>query len=104
MLKLSNLVIVKESPLQFLYTDRSGLLHILITFCYYFIETGKSGRAKKKQAAEHLLEMENQMQVAQEEMKARKEAADKKEAALNKGQEIITAGVTPRRTPARFGL
>lgn len=67
-------------------------------------ETGKSGRAKKKQAAEHLLEMENQMQVAQEEMKARKEAADKKEAALNKGQEIISAGATPRRTPARFGL
>ncbi|KAF7265584.1 ATP-dependent RNA helicase l(1)G0007 [Rhynchophorus ferrugineus] len=67
-------------------------------------ETGKSGRAKKKQAAEHLLEMENQMQVAQEEMKARKEAADKKEAAMNKGQEIISAGATPRRTPARFGL
>ncbi|XP_050295240.1 pre-mRNA-splicing factor ATP-dependent RNA helicase PRP16 isoform X2 [Anthonomus grandis grandis] len=67
-------------------------------------ETGKSGRAKKKQAAEHLLEMENQMQVAQEEMKARKEAAEKKEAALNKGQEIVSAGVTPRRTPARFGL
>lgn len=67
-------------------------------------ETGKSGREKKKQAAEHLLEMENQMQVAQEEMKARKEAAEKKEAALNKGQEIISAGATPRRTPARFGL
>ncbi|XP_060516896.1 pre-mRNA-splicing factor ATP-dependent RNA helicase PRP16 [Cylas formicarius] len=67
-------------------------------------ETGKSGRAKKKQAAEHLLEMENQMQVAQEEMKARKEAAEKKEAAMHKGQEIINAGTTPRRTPARFGL
>ncbi|CAH1163774.1 unnamed protein product [Phaedon cochleariae] len=67
-------------------------------------ETGKSGRAKKKQAAEHLLEMENQMQVAQEEMKARKEAAEKKEAALNKGQEIVSAGTTPRRTPSRFGL
>nr|XP_023024315.1 pre-mRNA-splicing factor ATP-dependent RNA helicase PRP16 isoform X1 [Leptinotarsa decemlineata] len=67
-------------------------------------ETGKSGRAKKKQAAEHLLEMENQMQLAQEEMKARKEAAEKKEAALHKGQEIVSAGATPRRTPARFGL
>ncbi|CAG9766149.1 unnamed protein product [Ceutorhynchus assimilis] len=67
-------------------------------------ETGKSGRAKKKQAAEHLLEMENQMQVAQEEMKARKEAAEKKEAAMYKGQEIVSAGATPRRTPARFGL
>nr|CAI5831091.1 unnamed protein product [Callosobruchus analis] len=67
-------------------------------------ESGKSGRAKKKQAAEHLLEMENQMQKAQEEMKARKEAAEKKEAALNKGQEIVSAGATPRRTPSRFGL
>ncbi|XP_044269534.1 pre-mRNA-splicing factor ATP-dependent RNA helicase PRP16 [Tribolium madens] len=67
-------------------------------------ETGKSGRAKKKQAAEHLQEMENQMQVAQEEMRARKEAADKREAAMNKGQEIVSAGATPRRTPARFGL
>ncbi|KAF2902759.1 hypothetical protein ILUMI_03424 [Ignelater luminosus] len=67
-------------------------------------ETGKSGRAKKKQAAEHLQEMENQMHMAQEEMRARKEAADKREAALNKGQEIISAGTTPRRTPARLGL
>ncbi|XP_056646723.1 pre-mRNA-splicing factor ATP-dependent RNA helicase PRP16 [Diorhabda sublineata] len=67
-------------------------------------ETGKSGRAKKKQAAEHLLEMESQMQMAQEEMKARKEAAEKKVAAMNKGQEIISAGTTPRRTPSRFGL
>lgn len=67
-------------------------------------ETGKSGRAKKKQAAEHLLEMENQMQMAQEEMKARKEAAEKKVAAMNKGQEIVSAGTTPRRTPSRFGL
>lgn len=67
-------------------------------------ETGKTGRAKKKQAAQHMLEMENQMQAAQEEMKARKEAADKREAALNKGQDIISAGATPRRTPSRFGL
>ncbi|KAB0795763.1 hypothetical protein PPYR_09824 [Photinus pyralis] len=67
-------------------------------------ETGKSGRAKKKQAAEHLQEMENQMHMAQEEMRARKEAADKRDAALNKGQEIISAGTTPRRTPARLGL
>ncbi|KAJ8970626.1 hypothetical protein NQ317_006625 [Molorchus minor] len=37
-------------------------------------------------------------------MKARKEAADKREAALNKGQEIVSAGTTPRRTPSRLGL
>ncbi|KAK4876670.1 hypothetical protein RN001_009176 [Aquatica leii] len=67
-------------------------------------ETGKSGRAKKKQAAEHLQEMENQMHLAQEEMRARKEAADKRDAALNKGQEIVSAGTTPRRTPSRLGL
>lgn len=67
-------------------------------------ETGKSGRTKRKQAQEHLQEMEGQMQLALEQMKARKEAAEKKEAALNKGQEILTPGATPRRTPARLGL
>lgn len=44
------------------------------------------------------------MQAAQEEMRSRREEAEKKEAALNKGQQIIYAGTTPRRTPARFGL
>lgn len=65
---------------------------------------GRSGRTKRKQAAEHLQEMESQMEVAQLEMKARKAEQDRKEAALSKGQEILTPGSTPRRTPARFGL
>lgn len=67
-------------------------------------ETGRSGRANRRQAAEHLQEMEHQMQMAQEEMRVRKEEAEKKEAALNKEQAIISAGATPRRTPARLGL
>lgn len=67
-------------------------------------ETGRSGRANRRQAAEHLQEMELQMQMAQEEMRVRKEEAEKKEAALNKEQVIVSAGATPRRTPARLGL
>lgn len=67
-------------------------------------ETGRSGLAKRKQAAEHLQEMESQMEDAQKAIKARKEEEERKEAALSKGQEILTPGSTPRRTPARFGL
>lgn len=67
-------------------------------------ETGRSGRANRRQAAEHLQEMEQQMQMAQEEMRVRKEEAEKREAALNKEQAIVSAGTTPRRTPARLGL
>ncbi|XP_044732439.1 pre-mRNA-splicing factor ATP-dependent RNA helicase PRP16 isoform X2 [Chrysoperla carnea] len=67
-------------------------------------ETGRSGLAKRKQAAEHLQEMESQMEDAQKAIKARKEEEERKEAALSKGQEILTPGTTPRRTPARFGL
>lgn len=71
-------------------------------------ETGRSGRAKRKQAMEHLQEMEGQMKMAQEEMKARKEEAEKKELAGHRKKEILTPGVmepaTPKRTPARLGL
>lgn len=41
-------------------------------------ETGRSGSAKRRQALEHLQEMEGQMKVAQEEMKARQEELDRK--------------------------
>ncbi len=44
-------------------------------------ETSKSNTAKKKKAQEHLQEMEEQMKIAQEEIKARKEEQEKKEAA-----------------------
>ena len=41
-------------------------------------ETGRSGRAKRRQALEHLQEMEGQMKIAQEEIKARKEEQERK--------------------------
>lgn len=44
-------------------------------------ETGKSGSAKRKHAMEHMQEMEGQMKLAQEEIKARKDEQDRKAAA-----------------------
>jgi len=41
-------------------------------------ETGRSGRAKRRQALEHLQEMEGQMKIAQVEIKARKEEQERK--------------------------
>lgn len=67
-------------------------------------ETGKSGREKKKQAAEHLHVMEAQMLQAQEEIERQKLNAAEKEESLSIKQEILTPGTTPRRTPARIGL
>lgn len=67
-------------------------------------ETGRSGREKKKQAAEHLQEMEEQMQQAQKKMEEDKLDAAQKQEALQLKQEILTPGATPRRTPSRIGL
>ncbi|XP_030382002.1 pre-mRNA-splicing factor ATP-dependent RNA helicase PRP16 [Scaptodrosophila lebanonensis] len=68
-------------------------------------ESGRSGREKKKQAAEHLKEMEAQMLQAQHEMEERKMRAAHREEQLAAKQEIATPGTTtPRRTPARIGL
>lgn len=41
-------------------------------------ETGRSGSAKRRQALEHLHEMEGQMKAAQEEMRARQEEMERK--------------------------
>ncbi|KAL0271520.1 UNVERIFIED_CONTAM: hypothetical protein PYX00_008588 [Menopon gallinae] len=71
-------------------------------------ETGRSGRDKRKLALEHLHEMESQMKIAQEEIKARKEEAEKRELAGQRKTEILTPGLreppSVRRTPKRFGL
>lgn len=74
-------------------------------------ETGRSGSAKRRQALEHLQEMEGQMKMAQEEMKARQEERERKNTAGSRKGEIVTPGMrdpgtpaTPRRTPARLGL
>ncbi|KAG5684933.1 hypothetical protein PVAND_014141 [Polypedilum vanderplanki] len=68
-------------------------------------ESGKSGRDKRKQAAEHLHKMESQMQEAQEEIEREKQLNAQKQEAIMAKQEIVTPGTsTPRRTPARIGL
>lgn len=69
-------------------------------------ETGKSGRDKRKQAVEHLHEMESQMRKAQEEIERDKQMEVEKQEAILLKQEIVTPGAapTPRRTPARIGL
>lgn len=68
-------------------------------------ETGRSGREKKRQAAEHLQEMEQQMQQAQQQMEVDKMVAAQRQEALIPKQEILTpGGSTPRRTPSRIGL
>lgn len=69
-------------------------------------ESGKSGRDKRKQAAEHLHKMEEQMKQAQEEIEREKQLNAQKQEAIQAKNEIVTPGstATPRRTPARIGL
>ncbi|KAK0086647.1 hypothetical protein PV325_002823 [Microctonus aethiopoides] len=74
-------------------------------------ETGGSGRAKRKQAMEHLDAMEKQMKDAEEEMKARAQEQLEREQASVRKKEILTPGMrepgTPasyRKTPGRLGL
>ncbi|EDS38208.1 pre-mRNA splicing factor ATP-dependent RNA helicase PRP16 [Culex quinquefasciatus] len=67
-------------------------------------ETGKSSREKRKQAAEHLHQMESQMQKAQEQMEQQKLQEVERQQQQMVKQEIITPGATPRRTPSRIGL
>ncbi|XP_046397224.1 pre-mRNA-splicing factor ATP-dependent RNA helicase PRP16 [Ischnura elegans] len=75
-------------------------------------ETGRSGRDKRRQALEHLQEMESQMKVAQQELQSRREEKERQGQASIRRVEIVTPGIrdpessssTPRRTPARLGL
>lgn len=74
-------------------------------------ETGRSGRAKRRQAMQHLHEMEHQMKEAEEEMKARAQEQLEREQASVRKKEILTPGIrepgTPapyRNTPGRLGL
>ncbi|XP_064611896.1 LOW QUALITY PROTEIN: pre-mRNA-splicing factor ATP-dependent RNA helicase PRP16-like [Liolophura sinensis] len=77
---------------------------------YSIKDPSKSKQERKKQAVEHMVEMENEMKRAEELLQARKEAHEQSQ----KGSErvnIVTPGrrgpstpATPRRTPAKFGL
>lgn len=74
-------------------------------------ETGRCGSsARRRQALEHLQEMEAEMRAAQAEMKARSEEKQRlEEARSGRRREIATPGApggptTPHRTPLRLGL
>lgn len=74
----------------------------------FFSVKGRSGKEKKKQTAEHLQEMEEQMVAAQKQMEDDKMQAEQRQLALQTKQEILTPGASPRqtpsRTPSRIGL
>lgn len=67
-------------------------------------QSGRSGAEKKRQAAEHLKQMEAQMLIAEEHIKECKLKDLQRSQEIVSKQEIVTAGQTPRRTPARMGL
>lgn len=74
-------------------------------------ETGRSGTAKRRQALQHLHEMEGQMKEAEEEMRVRAQEQMEREQASVRKKEILTPGIrepgTPasyRKTPGRLGL
>lgn len=67
-------------------------------------QSSRSGIEKKKQAAEHLKQMEDQMRLAEEHIKECKLKAAQHAEQIALKQEIVTAGQRPRRTPQRKGL
>lgn len=67
-------------------------------------QSGRSGIEKKKQAAEHLKQMEDQMRLAEEHIKDCKLKAAQQAEQIASKQEIVTAGQRSRRTPGRIGL
>ncbi|XP_076357902.1 ATP-dependent RNA helicase l(1)G0007 isoform X2 [Tachypleus tridentatus] len=78
---------------------------------YAVKESGKSRLEGKRAAKENLSQMEEEMVIAEEQLKRRREEQEAKNQFSSKRSNILTPGrrepgtpVTPRRTPARFGL
>lgn len=71
-------------------------------------ETGRSRMDKKREAIEQQRDMDAEMKIAEEEMKAEKERELHLEKQKAKKFDIVTPGRlepnTPRRLPSRFGL
>ncbi len=71
-------------------------------------ETGRSRMDKKREAIEQQRDMDAEMKIAEEEMKAEKERELHLEKQNAKKFDIVTPGRlepnTPRRLPSRFGL
>ncbi|MED6242273.1 Pre-mRNA-splicing factor ATP-dependent RNA helicase PRP16, partial [Ameca splendens] len=78
---------------------------------YSIKHAGKSRQENRRRAKEELSNMEQEMVLAQEQLRARREEQEKKSNASSvRAVKICTPGrreeapMTPRRTPARFGL
>uniref|UniRef100_A0A8D3DHP0 Pre-mRNA-splicing factor ATP-dependent RNA helicase PRP16 n=1 Tax=Scophthalmus maximus TaxID=52904 RepID=A0A8D3DHP0_SCOMX len=78
---------------------------------YSIKHAGKSRQENRRRAKEELTSMEEEMSMAEEQLKSRREEQDKKSNTGSvKAVKICTPGrkeevpMTPRRTPARFGL
>uniref|UniRef100_A0A3Q2QDK7 Pre-mRNA-splicing factor ATP-dependent RNA helicase PRP16 n=1 Tax=Fundulus heteroclitus TaxID=8078 RepID=A0A3Q2QDK7_FUNHE len=78
---------------------------------YSVKQAGKSRQENRRRAKEELTNMEQEMMLAQEQLRARREEQEKKSNASSvRAVKICTPGrkeeapMTPRRTPARFGL
>lgn len=71
-------------------------------------ETGRSRQDKKREAIEQQRDMDAEMKIAEEEMKAEREQQLLLEKQKAKKYDIVTPGRlepnTPRRLPSRFGL
>lgn len=71
-------------------------------------ETGRSRQDKKREAIEQQRDMDAEMKIAEEEMKAERERVLLEEKQKAKKYDIVTPGRlepnTPRRLPSRFGL
>uniref|UniRef100_A0A665WCB2 RNA helicase n=1 Tax=Echeneis naucrates TaxID=173247 RepID=A0A665WCB2_ECHNA len=78
---------------------------------YSIKHAGKSRQENRRRAKEEITNMEEEMALAQEQLRARREEQEKKSITSSvKAVKICTPGrkeqtpMTPRRTPARFGL
>merc|ERR1711902_295236 len=72
---------------------------------YSVKETGKSRSEGRKVALVHLKTMEREMKHAEEELKRRKDEAERNSERERERQKVAVAGEkTPRRTPYRFGI
>ncbi|KAF1392855.1 hypothetical protein PFLUV_G00032370 [Perca fluviatilis] len=78
---------------------------------YSIKHAGKSRQENRRRAKEEISNMEEEMSMAEEQLRARREEQEKKSiTGTVKAVKIVTPGrkeeapMTPRRTPARFGL
>ncbi|XP_056268043.1 pre-mRNA-splicing factor ATP-dependent RNA helicase PRP16 isoform X1 [Pseudoliparis swirei] len=77
---------------------------------YSIKHAGKSRQDNRRRAKEELTSMEQEMSMAEEQLRSRREEQEKSSTGTVKPPKICTPGrkeeapMTPRRTPARFGL